>query len=93
MKYAIINGRIVTKEKIVTDKALIIKHEEIAGFSSCSEGCTIYDAKGGYVLPGFVDIHLHGGGGCDFMDGTEEAFDTILKTQLKHGTTTIALQR
>ncbi|MEN9813187.1 MAG: hypothetical protein RL479_1873, partial [Verrucomicrobiota bacterium] len=33
-------------------------------------GATVVDAAGGYVSPGFVDLHVHGGNGADFMDGT-----------------------
>ena len=35
------------------------------------------------------DIHVHGGGGADFMDATPEAFETAVKSHLKHGTTTM----
>lgn len=45
------------------------------------------DAEGKYISPGFVDIHIHGGGGHDFMDGTEEAFLTIAETHARYGTT------
>ena len=43
----------------------------------------------GYVLPGFVEIHAHGGGGYDIMDMTDEAFCGVLRTHLAHGTTTL----
>ena len=49
----------------------------------------IIDACGRYVLPGFVDVHIHGGGGADFMDGTAQAFETVAKTHLAKGTTTL----
>ena len=39
---------------------------------------TVIDARGGYVSPGFIDIHVHGGGGADFMDGTPDAVRTVL---------------
>jgi hypothetical protein len=45
------------------------------------------DLGGGYLLPGFVDLHLHGAGGSDFMDGTAEAFRTVLQCHARHGTT------
>src|SRR5690606_22401934 len=47
------------------------------------------DAGGMYLLPGFVDIHIHGGDGADFMDGTPEAFQTVLRSHLRHGTTSV----
>jgi len=45
--------------------------------------------NGDYLLAGFVDIHVHGGGGADFMDATPEAFETAVKSHLEHGTTTL----
>ena len=47
------------------------------------------DAKGNYVSPGFIDIHVHGGGGHDFMDATETAFLKIAETHARHGTTSM----
>ena len=47
----------------------------------------VIDAAGCYVAPGFIDLHVHGGGGHDFMDGTEEAFLAIARLHARHGTT------
>ena len=47
----------------------------------------ILDADGLYVSSGFIDVHIHGAGGFDTMDGTIEAINTIAKTIAKHGTT------
>jgi N-acetylglucosamine-6-phosphate deacetylase len=49
----------------------------------------VIDAKGAYVLPGGVDIHVHGGGGRDFMECTEDAFVVAVEAHRKHGTTSI----
>jgi N-acetylglucosamine-6-phosphate deacetylase len=49
----------------------------------------VIDLQGGYLAPGYIDIHLHGGAGADFMDGTEEAFRTICRAHLAHGTTSL----
>ena len=49
----------------------------------------VIDIGGDYLVPGFADLHVHGGGGADFMDATPEAFETAVKTHLKHGTTTL----
>src|SRR5436189_1125750 len=46
--------------------------------------------NGGYLLPGFVDLHVHGGDGADFMDGTADAFQTVLVAHGRHGTTSCA---
>ena len=45
------------------------------------------DANGNYVAPGFIDIHVHGGAGYDFMDATETAFLEIAMLHAKYGTT------
>ena len=47
------------------------------------------DACGLYAAPGFIDMHVHGGDGADFMDGTVAAFETAVAAHARHGTTTI----
>ncbi|NEW07787.1 N-acetylglucosamine-6-phosphate deacetylase [Paenibacillus sp. SYP-B3998] len=47
------------------------------------------DAKGGWLLPGFIDVHVHGGYGADFMDATPEAMDTITRFHAQNGTTSM----
>ncbi len=49
------------------------------------------DAGDGYIAPGFVDIHVHGGAGADFMDGTDAAFAAALTAHARHGTTSLAV--
>src|SRR5579871_6895855 len=49
----------------------------------------IIDLHGGYLAPGFVDLHVHGGAGADFMDGTPEAFRTVCRAHARHGTTSL----
>lgn len=52
-----------------------------------TSGCELIDAKGAYVSAGFIDLHIHGSGGADVMDGTPEALETISRTLLQTGTT------
>ncbi len=92
MSYLLIkNGKVITGERIVkTD--ILIKDNEIIDTDFSGEipnGCQIIDAQNKYVSPGFIDLHLHGGGGYDFMDCTVEAFCEISKTHLLNGTTTL----
>ena len=47
------------------------------------------DLDGGYLSPGFVDLHVHGGAGADFMDGTATAFRTVCQAHARHGTTSL----
>ncbi|MDR3258757.1 MAG: N-acetylglucosamine-6-phosphate deacetylase [Fusobacteriaceae bacterium] len=49
----------------------------------------IVDCQMNYLSPGFIDIHTHGGGGADFMDGDEDAIITASRMHLSHGTTSI----
>ena len=44
----------------------------------------------GVILPGFVDVHVHGGAGADFMDGTSEAVEKITRYHGRQGTTALA---
>lgn len=49
----------------------------------------VIDLQGGYLVPGFIDLHVHGGAGADFMDGSEEAFRTVCQAHARHGTTSL----
>ncbi|MBQ6572669.1 MAG: N-acetylglucosamine-6-phosphate deacetylase [Alistipes sp.] len=49
----------------------------------------IIDAKGAYIIPGGIDLHLHGGGGHDFLECSEEAFRTAIAAHMRHGTTAL----
>lgn len=46
-----------------------------------------FDARGGYIVPGFIDVHVHGGGGGDTMEGTPAALAKMAATHARHGTT------
>ncbi len=48
------------------------------------------DRLRGLIVPGFVDIHIHGGDGADFTDGDAEANERIINFHVRHGTTTLA---
>ncbi len=52
-------------------------------------GAEVIDLQGGYLSPGFVDLHVHGGAGADFMDGTDDAFRTVCRAHARHGTTSL----
>ena len=73
----IINARILTPQGWLKDGSVIIRDNKILAVTDCDlavVGADVIDAKGMYVVPGGIDIHVHGGGGYDFMEGTEEAF-------------------
>lgn len=92
MSYLLIkNGNVIVDDKIIKTDILIDNDKIIdtAFVGEIPKECTVIDAMGMYVSPGFVDIHLHGGGGYDFMDCTKEAFSEISKIHLLNGTTTL----
>ena len=86
----IYNGIIITPDRIINNGTVLVTGDSItAVLESNAEATDAFeiDAKGNYISPGFIDIHVHGGGGYDFMDGTEEAFLKIAETHARHGTT------
>lgn len=92
-KIKIINGHIITPHRIIKNGTLLIKNNKIELVSEVAIDTTDYqiiDAKGNYISPGFIDIHIHGGGGFDFMDGTEEAYLKIAEIHAQYGTTAMA---
>lgn len=48
-----------------------------------------HDLSGHWIVPGFVDLHVHGGGGASFSAGTEPEARTVIGTHRAHGTTTM----
>ncbi len=86
-------GRIITKTRVISDGALLIEEgiirEVYEQLPFELAQAKVIDAKGLFVSPGFIDIHVHGGGGQDFMLGEQESNEIICKTHLRHGTTTI----
>lgn len=92
MSYLLIKNARVIFEDGILKRDILVKDPYIADTSFSGEipdECEIYDAKNNYLSPGFIDIHIHGGGGYDFMDCTEEAFKSISDIHLKNGSTTI----
>ncbi len=91
-KLKIINGRVITSHRIIENASVLIDDgiiKEVSDKKINSKADVTLDAKGNYVSPGFIDIHIHGGGGSDFMDGTVKDFLTIAETHLQHGTTSM----
>ena len=89
------NARIVLPDTILDDHYLSVKNGVIESIGKGTpdrkqlNSCTTVDCGGQYLSPGFIDIHCHGGGGADFMDGHMEDILTAARAHLIHGTTGI----
>ena len=89
----IYNGHILTPQGWISGGSVVLDGHTIVEVSKSARimpdvDATV-DADGDHVLPGGIDLHCHGGGGSDFMEGTREAFENAALTHLKHGTTAI----
>ena len=86
MKIHFVNGKVIYPDRVepgfVTVEGSVIL-ETGAGICHVSKEDKVYDLEGLYLSPGFVEIHSHGAGGCDFMDGTAEAVIQAAKTHLR----------
>jgi N-acetylglucosamine-6-phosphate deacetylase len=89
-KIKIYNGTIITPYRLIKNGTVIITNGIITGViegnADVADAIEI-DAKGKYIAPGFIDMHIHGGGGYDFMDGDVNSFLKIAETHVKYGTT------
>ena len=91
--FRVTGARVVLPDRVLDAAAVHVRGGRIAAVGPVHalpawSGPTV-DAAGHYVAPGFVDLHVHGGAGADFMDGTPAAFETAIAAHLRHGTTSI----
>ena len=87
MKTLIRNGRVITPDGTV-EANIAFEDGKITYIGPDMVGAdNQIDAAGQYVSPGFIDMHTHGAGGADFMDGTVDAYLTAARMHALHGTT------
>ena len=86
---AVINGKIILKDRIVEGKALLFSDviEGVVPSDKIPEGAEIIDAEGGYVAPGLIDLHIHGYLGCDVCDAKEDSIRRIANGLIANGVT------
>jgi len=88
-----LRGALVLPDRIVADGLLEVAEGRIAGVWDLEQEAGPDHSAGemvqvdGYIAPGFIDIHVHGGGGADFMDGDPEKVAVISATHARYGTT------
>ncbi|MER5362435.1 N-acetylglucosamine-6-phosphate deacetylase [Streptomyces sp. NPDC002785] len=80
-------ARVVLPAGTVEDGRVIVEGTRIVG--GAAEGARSVDLSGHWVVPGFVDMHNHGGGGASFTSGTVDEVLTGIRTHREHGTTTL----
>lgn len=86
------NGTIVLEDRLLPNGVVEVEGPRIRSVSPAAppfDGQELVDLEGGYLVPGYIDLHIHGGDGADFMDGTPEAFRTVCRAHARHGTTSL----
>jgi len=91
-KIIVLNGTVITPFQLLEDKVISIGKGKIIAIGDKKNrfepaGTEIIDAGGGFIIPGFIDMHVHGGGGSDVMDGKHEAVEEVAATHSRFGTT------
>src|ERR1035437_10353805 len=91
---AIHADRALTPFEEISDAVVVIKGSKISavgqrGKVEVPRGAREIAARGKTIVPGFVDVHIHGAGGHDVMEGTREALEIIAATVARHGTTSL----
>jgi N-acetylglucosamine-6-phosphate deacetylase len=90
----VFRGTVVLPAELLPRGVVVVQNGKITAVGSelevpLSSDATVVDAGGGYISPGFIDIHTHGGAGADYMDGTPEAVRVANRAHARHGTTTV----
>lgn len=83
----IINGKILLEDRILENKVLVFDNKIVDICDEVYENCEVIDAKGKYISPGLIDVHIHGSLGKDTMNGTVDAILTMSKSISRYGVT------
>ena len=86
------HGNILTPQGWIKDGSVLISNGKILEVTNSDLaviGAKVIDVKGMYIVPGFIGMHIHGGGGHDYTEGTVEAFESATKAHLLHGATSV----
>ena len=92
-----LKGTLITPHKVIKDGVVVVDGGKIvsvgtpghvgSGLKPDPTCLKVIDCRGKFICPGFIDVHVQGAGGCDILDGTYDAIDTISKTLAKNGVT------
>ena len=86
---AVKHAKFIVKDRIESGKALLFTDKILAFVreEDIPSDVEVIDAEGGYVAPGFIDLHIHGYLGRDVCDASEESMRIISKGLLENGVT------
>lgn len=96
MKLTLFNGAVVLPGGLLRDHGVVVEdgvitricpEEELAG--DIAGGDVALDAGGGYIAPGYIDLHVHGGGGIEVNTASPEELAAMCAAHAAHGTTSI----
>ena len=90
--FKITNATLLTPHRAIAGGTLVVENGRIAAVlegDAETPDLPELDAAGKYLSPGFIELHVHGGGGHDFMDGSVAAFLKIAETHARFGTTAV----
>ena len=90
MKTVLINGIVLTPDERITSSQIVVENARITGILPAGPvggGAHTIDVQGNYIVPGLIDLHIHGAGGFDTMDATPQAIHTIARFIAGHGVT------
>jgi N-acetylglucosamine-6-phosphate deacetylase len=88
---AFANAQLILPDQVITGGSVAVRDGMIRAIGQPGGGIgqDVVDLEGMYLAPGFVDLHVHGGDGADFMDGTPDAFTAVCRCHARHGTTAL----
>ena len=91
--FAVVNATLILPDRLLPNAGIHVRSGQIVAVGRADElppwTATTIDTEGLYLSPGFVDMHVHGGDGADFMDGDEASFKKVIAAHRRHGTTGI----
>ena len=91
--FAVVNATLILPDQLLSNSGIHVRSGRIVAVGRMENlpdwTSTTIDVQGRYLSPGFVDMHVHGGDGADFMDGDEASFKKVIAAHRRHGTTGI----
>lgn len=91
--FRLLNATLILPDRLIPGGALDVEDGRLTAVGRLDNlpqwSAATINANGDFVAPGFVDLHVHGGDNADFMDGTIDAFEKVVRAHTRHGTTSI----